>query len=209
MLQLMCDNITLGYENNIVIKNFSLKVDKGEYIFILGENGSGKTTLMKALLGIISPLSGTVEQYVESIGYLPQQLPEKSDFPASVKEVVLSGCLKKGFRPFYTKAEQEKALENMKRLRIEDLSKRCFSELSGGQRQRVLLARALCAGKDMLLLDEPVSGLDSISVSEMYTIVSELNKSGVTVIMISHDKEAAKKYGSRIINIENPSDKME
>jgi len=210
MPQLICKNLTLGYENKTVLTDLSFSVNCGDYLYILGENGSGKSTLMKAILHLISPEKGSVETSdglkPNEIGYLPQQTVIQRDFPAAVEEIVISGCLNRcGLRPIYNKEEKETARVNMERLGIYSLRKRCYRELSGGQQQRVLLARALCATKRMLLLDEPVSGLDPNAMSDMYEIINDLNrKEKITVIMISHDINAAEKYASHILHIGEP-----
>jgi len=199
-------NLCVGYDGEVVGKDISFTVNKGDYLCIIGDNGSGKTTLMKTILGLKKPLSGEIIMgdglKKNEIGYLPQQTVIQKDFPASVKEIVLSGCLSKcGMRPFYNKQEKALALENMKRMGIEALQDKCYRELSGGQQQRVLLARALCATEKLLLLDEPVSGLDPNVTAEMYKLIEKLNKDGVTIIMISHDIESAVKYASHILHI--------
>ena len=173
------ENLTLSYENMTVVKDLSFTVESGDYLCIVGENGSGKSTLVKSLLSLKKPVGGEITfgggLRRNEIGYLPQQTGAQHDFPASVGEVVISGCLNSmGFRPFYTDRERKKAAENMERLSISDLKKRSFRELSGGQQQRVLLARALCATSKLLLLDEPVSGLDPMVTAEMY----ELSRDG-------------------------------
>lgn len=206
MAQLLCEDLTLGYENGAIIEALSFSVETGDYLAIVGENGSGKSTLMKTVLGLLKPIKGEVvfgdglKKF--EIGYLPQQSLVQKDFPASVWEVVLSGCLSKGrFFPFYTKADKARALANIEKLGLTDLVKRSYRELSGGQQQRVLLARALCATEKILLLDEPVSGLDPIVTAEMYDIIAALNKEGITIIMISHDVQAAVKYANKILHI--------
>ena len=187
-----CNNVSFSYENTSVIKDLSFSVNSGDYLCIVGENGSGKSTLIKGLLGLKNPSSGQIVRGSElksnEIGYLPQQTPAQKDFPASVFEVVLSGRLNsRGIRPFYTKNDKKIAEENIHRLGIEHLQKRSYRELSGGQQQRVLLARALCASKKLLLLDEPVTGLDPIVTEEMYRLIDELNKKEkITIIMVSH-----------------------
>lgn len=206
MAQLKCENLTLGYNSKILAQNISFQVNKGDYLCILGENGSGKTTLMKTLLHLVKPISGTIENgdglLPDEIGYLPQQTEVQRDFPASVREIVLSGCQSRcGRRPFYNKAEKTLASQAMQKMGIENLAKKCYRELSGGQQQRVLLARAFCATQKMLLLDEPVTGLDPQATEEMYSLIKELNKNGVTIIMISHDVEAALKYASHVLHI--------
>ena len=206
MAQILCDDLTLGYENGAILEGLSFSVEKGDYLAIVGENGSGKSTLMKTILGLLKPLKGEVvfgdglRKF--EIGYLPQQSAAQKDFPASVWEVVLSGCLSKGrFLPFYTKADKERARANVERMGIAHLMKRSYRELSGGQQQRVLLARALCATEKILLLDEPVSGLDPMVTAEMYEIIASLHREGITVIMISHDVQAAVRYANKILHI--------
>ena len=206
MSQLECKNLTLGYGTKTIIENLSFEVNKGDYLCILGENGSGKTTLMKTILRLLKPLSGTISTgdglLPDEISYLPQQTEVQRDFPASVYEIVLSGCQSRcGKRPFYNKEEKQLALAAMEKLGISHLEKKCYRELSGGQQQRTLLARALCAAQKMLLLDEPVTGLDPSATEEMYTLIQQLNKDGITIIMISHDTEAALKYASHVLHI--------
>lgn len=204
------DKLTLSYENMTVIKDLSFTVQSGDYLCIVGENGSGKSTLVKSLLSLKEPVAGSIEfgggLRRSGIGYLPQQTGAQQDFPASVGEVVISGCLNsRGLRPFYSDRERRMAAENMERLGITKLKKRCYRELSGGQQQRVLLARALCATKNLLLLDEPVSGLDPMVTVEMYELIADINRSGVTVIMVTHDISAALKYAGHILCLRHDS----
>lgn len=206
MALLTVSDLSVGYDSQAVISNLNFTVNPGDYLCIVGENGAGKTTLMRTLLRLIPPISGSITPgeglKLNEIGYLPQQTAVQKDFPASVREIVLSGCQGKcGFRPFYNAAEKKLAADNMARMGITDLDRRNYRHLSGGQQQRVLLARALCATGKLLLLDEPVSGLDVNATAEMYRLIEELNKEGVTVIMISHDLEAAFKYASHILHI--------
>lgn len=208
MAQIICQNLSVGYDSKVILKNLSFEVNKGDYLCIVGENGSGKTTLIKSILGLIPTISGKLETgeglKSNEIGYLPQQTVVQRDFPASVKEIVLSGCQgRMGLRPFYSKSDRLLAEKNMKKMDITDLTKRCYRELSGGQQQRVLLARALCATQKLLLLDEPVSGLDPRVTAEMYQTIKSLNDEGISIIMISHDVDAAVKYASHILHIGN------
>ena len=209
MAQLTCKNLTLGYEGDVLVRNLSFEVNKGDYLCIVGENGSGKSTLMKTLLRLMNPMSGSITTgdgvTAREIGYLPQQTVVQRDFPASVWEIVLSGCQARGkFHPFYTKEEKQMAKDNIVRMGLESFTDRCYRELSGGQQQRVLLARALCATRKILLLDEPVSGLDPKVTNDMYALIEHLNKDeGVTIIMVSHDVHAAVRYASHILNIGN------
>ena len=207
MAQLTCQNLCAGYDGRPVLQDLSFELLAGDYLCIVGENGSGKSTLMKTILGLQAPISGRILTgdglRKNEIGYLPQQTVVQKDFPASVREIVLSGCQGRcGSRPFYNKEEKQLAADAMEKMQIAQLAKRCYRELSGGQQQRVLLARALCATRKMLLLDEPVSGLDPKVTAEMYALIEKLNREdGITVIMISHDIAAAVKYASHILHI--------
>lgn len=207
MAQIICKNLTLGYDGKPFLHDLSFSINAGDYFCIVGENGSGKSTLMRTLLHLQPPISGDILTggglQPNEIGYLPQQTPVQRDFPASVREIVLSGCQNRcGIRPFYNKAEKSLARAAMEKMGIGQLAGRCYRELSGGQQQRVLLARALCAARKVLLLDEPVSGLDPKVTAEMYRLIEELNKKdGITIIMISHDITAAVTYASHILHI--------
>ncbi len=206
MAFLTIKDLSLGYDSQTIIENLNFSVNPGDYLCIVGENGSGKTTLMKTILGLKAPESGQIlvgdGLKKNDIGYLPQQTVVQRDFPASVREIVLSGCQgRMGLRPFYNKEEKELAKQSMERMDIADLENKCYRELSGGQQQRVLLARALCATRKILLLDEPVSGLDPRVTAEMYSLIKELNAEGITIIMISHDIAAAVLYASHILHI--------
>lgn len=208
-----CKDVTLGYENKVVAKNLNFKIDQGDYLCVVGENGTGKSTLIKTLLGLIKPLNGEVIANVQGknhkgVGYLPQQTQAQKDFPASVWEVVLSGVLNNDHRcPFYNKKDKAEAEKNMEKLNILDLKKRCYRELSGGQQQRVLLARALCATDSVLILDEPVTGLDPAASMELYETIKDLNKKeNVTIIMVSHDIKNALNYATHILHLEQEND---
>lgn len=209
MAQLICNNLSLGYENQVIKSNISFSVNKGDYLCVIGENGSGKSTLMKAILKLNSQISGDIKfgdgLKEKQIGYLPQQTQAQRDFPATVYETVISGCLNKcGLRPFYNKEEKKLAYDNMQKLGIETLAKKCYRELSGGQQQRVLLARALCAASEMLILDEPVAALDPVASESLYELIKKINLSGTTIIMISHDIKGAVKYASHILDMNEP-----
>ena len=200
-------NVCLGYEGVDIVTNLSFSVEKGDYLCVAGENGSGKSTLIKALLGLKKCSSGHLH-FLEGlkqnqIGYLPQQTETQKDFPASVYEVVLSGCLgKKNLFGLYTRDDKRCALDNMAILGISDLKNKCYRNLSGGQQQRVLLARALCSAQSLLLLDEPVTGLDPVATEEMYELLHHLNRDhGITIIMVSHDIRAALKYSSHMLHL--------
>ena len=205
MALIKCENVSIGYEGQMVVHDLNFEINQGDYLCIVGENGSGKSTLVKSLLGLKNVDKGKIVfddgLKQTEIGYLPQQTDVKKDFPASVYEVVLSGRLNsRGMKPFYTAEDKKQAWEKMDMLGIRDLAKQCFRDLSGGQRQRVLLARALCATKKLLLLDEPVTGLDPIVTAEFYQLISRINKeSGIAVVMVSHDIESAVEYASHIL----------
>jgi zinc transport system ATP-binding protein len=196
-MSISCQNISFGYDGHIVIHDLNFSVQEGNFLLIAGENGSGKSTLIKGLLRLISPMEGTInfspEFKLSRIGYLSQQTAAKQDFPAGVFEIVMSGNLgKKGFWPFYSQVEKQKAKENMQLLGITDLKDRCFRELSGGQQRRVLLARSLCAADKLLVLDEPFAGLDPLISAELYQLLKKINcELGMTIIMVSHEIEAA------------------
>lgn len=206
MSYIVCEDLALGYDGKKVTENIQFEVEKGSYLCIVGENGAGKSTLMKTLLHLIEPISGKIcydnAIMPNEIGYLPQHTIVQKDFPASVWEIVLSGNLSKcNGRPFYGKKEKMVAKENMKKMEIWDLRKMCYRNLSGGQQQRVLLARALCATEKILLLDEPINGLDPKVTIEFYELIKRLNEGGLTIIMVSHDIKAALKYASHILHI--------
>ncbi len=208
MALIKCENVSIGYEGQTVVRNLSFEINSGDYLCIVGENGSGKSTLVKSLLGLKSVEKGRILYgdglRQNEIGYLPQQTDSQKDFPASVYEVVLSGRLNsRGIRPFYTQADKKQAWEKMDMLGIRDLARQCFRDLSGGQKQRVLLARALCATKTLLLLDEPVTGLDPIVTAEFYQLIRKINReSGIAVVMVSHDIESAVQYASHILHLQ-------
>jgi zinc transport system ATP-binding protein len=218
MSLITCENLTLAYDTGIVASGVSFTLHAGDYLCIVGENGSGKSTLLKSMLGL-HPVSGgrlTIdpETRKSGIGYLPQHTPAQRDFPASVREIVRSGCLRKsGLRPFWRASEKALADKAMARMGIDHLEKQCYRELSGGQQQRVLLARAFCATGQLILLDEPIAGLDPLAMKDMYEVIADMNKpkdcpvcdhthNGVTVVMVSHDIHAAVKYASHILHLD-------
>lgn len=202
-----CKDISIEYDGKVAVDQVSFTIEQGDYLCIVGENGSGKSTLVKALMGLLKLKSGEIEINKEltlgRIGYLPQQADSQKDFPASVYEIVLSGCIKsKGLRPFYNVKEKQRVKDNLERLNMYDLRHKSYRELSGGQQQRVLLARALCATDSLLVLDEPVTGLDPVVTAELYDIIEELNRRDhVTIIMVSHDVRMATKGANKILQM--------
>lgn len=203
-----CEHVDLGYENQDAVINVNMEVCPGDYLCIVGENGSGKSTLIKGLLGLLKPSGGklTVAEELKTtgIGYLPQQTAAQKDFPASVREVVLSGCLsRRGRRPFYSKTEKDIASANMEKLGITQLADQCYRELSGGQQQRVLIARALCATRELLILDEPITGLDPMAIQDFYSMIRKLNREDkVAIIMVSHDLRNAVEEANKILHLQ-------
>lgn len=207
MTLLTCDRVTLRYERVTAVDSLSFTVDTGDFLAIVGENGSGKTSLVKAILGLM-PVAGGFIRYGDGlkrtqIGYMPQQTAHQRDFPAGVREIVLSGCLNQmGLRPFYGAQEKERAAWALRTLHIADLQNVSYHALSGGQQQRVLLARALCASRRLLLLDEPAAGLDPLATQELYRVVADLNRhEGITILMVSHDVAAAVDNASHILHL--------
>lgn len=215
MKQIDCKNVALGYEGRTVCENISFSVNAGDYLCIVGNNGSGKSTLMKALLRLKTPDKGEIKLLggvtQSDIGYLPQRNEAQRDFPATVSEVVRSGCAgRKDLKFFIGKTHRETVEKNMRCMRIDQIAKQPFSKLSGGQQQRVLLARALCAAEKILLLDEPVSGLDPIAAEDMYSAIQHLNRDhGTTIIMITHDMQAVKRYATSVLCLSDTPDYYE
>lgn len=205
MKQIICREVSLSYDGCVVSENVNFSVTRGDYLCIVGENGSGKSTLMKALLRLKTPEEGEIllgdGVSRMDIGYLPQQSEAQKDFPASVQEVVLSGCVgHKGFRFRMSRTDRAVARENMKLLGVDHLANQPYRALSGGQQQRVLLARALCAAGKILLLDEPVSGLDPQATEDLYQTIEHLNRAhAVTIIMVTHDLSAVVRYANRVL----------
>lgn len=207
MSLIICKNVSFAYEGNLVLSELSFSVDKGDYLCIVGENGAGKSTLIKGILNLKKPSAGSLLAgdglKANQIGYLPQQTAAQRDFPASVYEVVLSGRLnKQGILPFYKKSDKEEVIKQLSLLGIENLKNSCYRDLSGGQQQRVLLARALCASRELLVLDEPVTGLDPIMTADLYRMIAKINEEEKrTIIMVSHDIQGAVTHASKILHL--------
>ena len=205
-----CENVSMNYDNAKAVDNVSFSVEDGDFLCIVGENGTGKSTLLKGILGLQKLDSGTIMFSGitnKDIGYLPQRTVVQKDFPATVKEVVLSGCQNKGLKLFYTSADKKIAQRNIDLLGIEEIKNKPFNELSGGQQQRVLIARALCATDKLLLLDEPTTGLDPFVTAELYKLMGHLNQyHGVTVVMVTHDIKNSVQYANKILCMEHDGD---
>jgi zinc transport system ATP-binding protein len=205
---LSCQNAALAYDGHIAVSGLNFSAAAGDYLCIVGENGSGKSTLLQGLLGLKTPCAGKIVRAADwralGVGYLPQQTAAQKDFPASVYEVVLSGRIGRlGWRPFYSAADKEAAQTSLEFLGLARLRGRCFRELSGGQQRRTLLARALCAAQKLLILDEPLSGLDPSAAQNVYALLKKLNKAGLTIIMVSHDLRGALRQASHILHLQN------
>ncbi|MBR0402957.1 ABC transporter ATP-binding protein [Candidatus Saccharibacteria bacterium] len=200
-------NLTIGYGNNIILKDVNLKIVDGDFICIVGANGSGKSTLIKGILGLLKPKEGKIifqnSLKQTTIGYLPQNTHTDPDFPALVKEIVLSGTLNQLKSPFYSQKERTKAAASLERLNITNLQNTPFSSLSGGQKQKVLLARALSATSKLLILDEPSNNLDHQSKKDFYQTLKQLNKDDLTIIMITHDLDAEDLIGNKVIALDS------
>ena len=214
MEQIICQNLAIGYDGKVLLQDINFSVKDGDYLCIIGENGSGKSTLMRTLLNLQQPIRGKITFGAgvksDEIGYLPQQTIIQRDFPASVREINLSGCQNRvGMRPFYNRSEKKRASEMMEKLQITNLANRCYRELSGGQQQRVLLARALCATRECLVLDEPSNNLDYDSKEEFYTVLKELHQKGLTIIMITHDLASHEVIGNKILHLDKNNYRME
>ena len=210
MTQITCRDLTIGYGSRIILKHLNFTVNEGDYLCIIGENGSGKSSLMRTILNLQNPINGQIlydhQLQQNGIGYLPQQTYRQKDFPASVREIVLSGCDRRsGFHPFYHASDKKKAVTAMQPLKITHLAHRCYRDLSGGPQPRVLLARALCATKKILFLDEPVSGLDPEVTADFYALIRHLNRrEGITILMISHDLQATAADATHILHLGTP-----
>ena len=207
MALITCRDVTFSYDGAPVISQLNFTVCPGDYLCIVGENGAGQSTLLRGLAGLKAPARGTLElgEGLSSaqMGYLPQQTAAQRDFPASVWEVALSGNLgRRGWRPFYSREDRLRTEDALAALGLREMRNRCFRELSGGQQRRVLLARALCATQTLLLLDEPVAGLDPVVTAEFYQLVDGINRErGIAVVMVSHDIPSAVRYASHILHL--------
>ncbi len=203
MVQIKCENVTVGYGSSHIVENINFEVNKGDYLYIVGENGVGKTTLLKTLLGVRPILNGFVEiESSSKIGYLPQQNSIQTDFPATVKEIVLSGYINSmGFRPFYTKKEKSKALLSARKMGILDLKNTYYKDLTNEQQQMVLMARALCATGELMFLDEPTKNLNRELAGEMFKIITKINKKGTTIVVVSSEIEKAIESATHILHL--------
>lgn len=199
-------DLNFNYGKIKILKDINFELDKGDYLGIIGANGSGKTTLIKVLLGLLQPSSGTVVYHQNilednALGYVPQKtFGDHQNFPATVKEIVRTGLLaNKGFLKQYNDEDNKKVVEILNRLNLCDLKNRKINKLSGGQQQRVLLARSLVSNPRVLILDEPTSALDPEVREDFYQLLETVNKSGVTIILISHDLQSIEPYLNKVL----------
>ena len=202
MVLLEVENISVSYSNHTALENISFKIEEGEYVCLVGENGSGKSTLVKAIVGLLKPDNGKINLNIslDEVSYLSQTNLKDLNFPATAKEIIMSGVQKHGKLPFYTKEDKENYKKIIKDLKIEDIQYRRIGDLSGGQKQRVLIARALIRRPKLLILDEPTTGLDYNITKELYKILEEQNKEkNTTIIMATHDLDEIENVKPRII----------
>lgn len=206
MALIQCEHVALGYGKQVLVQGLDLEVTRGDYLCIVGDNGVGKSTFLRTLLGLQPLLAGQITlgegMTQKDLGYLPQQTQVQRDFPATVEEIVSSGFgSAMGWRPFLSRGERNRVEENLQRMGIAHLAKRSYRTLSGGQQQRVRLARALCAADTLLLLDEPVAGLDPEGTAEMYDVIHALNQEGMTIVMVSHDMDGVRTHATHILRM--------
>jgi len=191
-------NITVLRNELVVLDSVSLMVQRGEFTAIVGPNGSGKTTLVRAILGLVKPDSGSVRVFGRPvgeigemrsrIGYVPQIFDIDLNFPITVFETVLMGTYGRigvGRRP--KASDRDAAMAALEKVGIADLKDRSIARLSGGQRQRVFIARALADNPDLLVLDEPTTGVDVMTTGSLYELLRQLKGEGVTIVLVSHD----------------------
>jgi len=201
-------DLCIGYDGKSILNDICFSIESGSYLCIVGENGAGKSTLLKTISGLQKPIYGTVHFSVRrhEIGYLPQQTSIRYDFPASAKEIISSGALSRGrwYRPYNNAEEKERISWASKKTGVTPFLSQCFRELSGGQQQRILLARALVAAKNAIILDEPTAGLDPEATKEFYELLTKINRDEkITIIMVTHDVESAKKHATHILELKN------
>lgn len=208
-------DVSFKYDKEYVLENVSFDINKGEFVGIIGANGTGKSTLIKLILGILKPDMGSIlvngnnpmkSKSLENVGYVPQVgLSRGIDFPATVTEIVMMNMYKDiGLFRFPNKKHVNRAIEVLDIVEMSQFAKKKFSDLSGGQQQRVVIAKAIVNKPDILILDEPTTGIDHKSEKALYELLDNLNKDKeITIVMISHDVEKIKRHSSKIIEIES------
>jgi zinc transport system ATP-binding protein len=205
-------NASFSFGNNLVVENISFDISKGDFLGIVGPNGSGKTTLLKMILGLHPLRSGDIRINGKSIrvfddwnkiGYVPQKATNINEaFPATVREIVQTGLLSsKKFPKRYSSNDSEKIVEALQEVGMKEYSSKRIGELSGGQQQRVLIARAIVSNPEILLLDEPTTGVDQKTQQKFYDLLGELNSKGLTIILISHDIGRITNYVNKIASL--------
>lgn len=194
-------NAAFGYGRRAVVSGVNLRVEPGQFLGLVGPNGAGKTTLFRGLLGLIPPLEGRVERGARAIGYVPQRESLDALYPVTVEEVVQMGAYAKlrGLRRL-PRAERERAVVCLERVGLAERRAAPFSTLSGGQRQRVLIARALMVEPELLLLDEPTTGVDRGAQAHILQLLSELNATQrLAVLLVSHQISMVRQTVQRVL----------
>ena len=195
------DNLSFAYNKNTspLLKDVNLDIPKGVYLSIVGENGSCKTTLIKLILGLLTPISGSITVDTDNIAYVPQRLDGfNSQFPISIYEILKIHAKSLKLDP---KSSSIDVLEKVNMLKFKE---NLIGNLSGGQQQRVFIARALIGNPDLIILDEPSTGVDVKNQQEIYSLLSKINKEqGTTIISIEHNMDIALKYSTHILTINN------
>ena len=195
-------NLTTTYNGHVAIKDINFSIEKGEYVCLIGENGSGKSTLLKTIVGLNKKDSGEIIKNIDpdKISYLAQNNLVDLNFPATAKEIIMTGVQKHRTLPFYKKDDYKKFEDLCDLLGIRSLVNRQIGDLSGGQRQRIMLARALIREPELLILDEPCSGLDINITKDFYDTLIKLNKEkNLTIIMATHDLDEVENEDARVI----------
>ena len=195
-------NLTAAYDNHDAIKDVNIDIKKGEYICLVGENGSGKSTLIKTIVGLHKKSSGDIIKNItdDKIAYVAQNNMKDLSFPATAKEIIMTGVQKHRKLPFYTKKDWEMFDKVCEMLDIKSIIHNQIGNLSGGQRQRVILARAIIREPELIILDEPCSGLDANITKELYTILDKLHKeNNMTIVMATHDLHEIQSMDVRVI----------
>jgi manganese/zinc/iron transport system ATP- binding protein len=197
---LACARASFGYHRKPVVSDVDLAIERGDFVGLVGPNGAGKTTLFRGLLGLIPPLAGTVTRSTRAIGYVPQRETLDAIYPVTVEEVVRMGAYGqlRGLRDL-SRAARERAAACLEKVGLHDRRASAFSSLSGGQRQRVLIGRALMVEPEVMLLDEPTSGVDRSAQARILELLSELNRTrGMAVLLVSHQLDMVRETVQRV-----------
>lgn len=208
-------NLSFAYEDEQIFSNMNFSVKSGEFVGIIGSNGAGKSTLLKLILGLISPISGKViisgeevksNKRLPKVGYVPQNAIASNDnFPATVEEIVKSNLYSQiGFMRLPKRKHIQKTINALQMVNMQDYAKRLIGNLSGGQQQRIMIARALVNEPELLILDEPTTGIDDKSIEALYSLLVRINlEFGITIIMVTHDINRIYGCVEKVVSIEN------